>query len=292
MPPTHIALAVLCTMIWGLNFVVIKWGLVDFPPLLFAGLRFALASLPFLPFLRAPRAQWRTVVGVGLFMGVGQFGFLYSGIKFGMPAGLSSAVLQTQAFFTVILAILVIGERPRWQNLVGMVMAFAGVATIAGHLGEVPWLPFLMVICAAASWAVSNVIVRRAAPPDAFGLIVWSSAVATLPLLALSWMLEGSARLLGALAGPSWLELGSLAYIAFLSTNIGFSAWSHLLRKHPAALVAPFALMVPFWGIGSSALLLGEKLDTAKLIGAGLIVAGLAANSWPARKARALAAAD
>lgn len=284
MPPAHIALAVLCTMIWGLNFVVIKWGLQDFPPLLFAALRFALASLPFLPFVRMPRAQWYWVVGIGLFLGVGQFGFLYSGMNFGMPAGLSSTVLQTQVFFTVILAIAFIGERPRWRNLIGMALAFGGVAVIAGHLGDVPWGPFLMVISGAACWAISNVITRRAASPDAFSLIVWASLAAPLPLLLLSWALEGQAQIEAAMVGPSWRGLGSLAYIAFLSTNLAYGTWSLLLRKHPAASVAPFALMVPFWGIGSSALLLGERLDTAKLIGAGLIVAGLAANSWPTRK--------
>ena len=275
-------------MIWGLNFVVIKWGLADFPPLLFAALRFALASLPFLPFVRPPRTHWGWVVGVGLLLGVGQFGFLYSGMNFGMPAGLSSAVLQTQVFFTVIMAVAFIGERPRWQNLVGMTLAFVGVAVIAGHLGAVPWIPFLMVICGAACWAVSNVLTRRAASPDAFSLIVWASLAAPLPLLALSWALEGQARIESAITGPSWWGLGSLAYIAFLSTNLAYGTWSLLLRKHPAASVAPFALMVPFWGIGSSALLLGERLDTAKLIGAGLIVFGLAANAWPARKPRTL----
>jgi O-acetylserine/cysteine efflux transporter len=224
------------------------------------------------------------VVGVGLFLGVGQFGFLYSGMNFGMPAGLSSAVLQTQVFFTVMFAVAFIGERPRWQSLVGMMLAFAGVAVIAGHLGEVPWIPFLLVICAAASWAVSNVLTRKAASPDGFSLIVWASLVAPLPLLALSWSLEGRARIEAAIVDPSWLGLGSLAYIAFLSTNLGFGIWTVLLKKHPAASVAPFALMVPFWGIASSALLLGERLDAAKLAGAGLIVAGLAANSWPARR--------
>jgi O-acetylserine/cysteine efflux transporter len=286
MPPAHIALAVLCTVIWGLNFVVIKWGLVDFPPLLFAALRFMLASLPFLPFVKPPRTHWKWVVGIGVFLCVGQFGFLYAGMNYGMPAGLSSAVLQTQVFFTVIFAVAFIGERPRWQSLIGMALAFAGVAVIAGHLGGVPWGPFLMVISGAVCWAVSNVITRRAASPDAFGLIVWASLVAPVPLLALSWIIEGQSRIVAAIAGPSWLGLGSVVYIAFLSTNLAYGTWTLLLKKHPAASVAPFALMVPFWGIASSWLLLGERLDAAKLIGAGLIVAGVAANSWPMRGTR------
>ena len=284
MPPAHVALAILCTVIWGFNFVVIKWALLDYPPLLLTALRFVLASLPFLPFVRPPRAKWYWVVGVGLFLGVGQFGFLFTGMSLGMPAGLSSAVLQTQVFFTVMMAIALLGERPRWQSLVGMALAFSGVAVIAGHLGAVPPLPFVLVILGAVSWAVSNIITRKAASPDAFALIVWASAVAPLPLLALSWAIEGQGRILAAFAAPSWSGLGSLCYLAFASTNIAYGVWSFLLKKYPAAAVAPFTLMVPFWGIGSSAFLLGERLEAEKLIGAALIVAGVAANSWPGKR--------
>ena len=284
MSPRHIALAVLCTIIWGFNFVVIKWALVDFPPLLLTALRFVLASVPFLPFVRPPRAKWYWVVGVGLFLGVGQFGFLFTGMSLGMPAGLSSTVLQTQVFFTVVMAIALLGERPRWQSLLGMALAFGGVAVIAGHLGSVPAIPFAMVICAAISWAASNIVTRKASSPDAFALIVWASAVAPVPLFLLSWAVEGGPRIAAAFAGPSWLGLGSLAYLALLSTNLAYGSWSVLLKKYPAASVAPFTLMVPFWGISSSALLLGERLETEKLIGAALIVAGVAANSWPNRR--------
>jgi O-acetylserine/cysteine efflux transporter len=283
MLPAHVALAFLCTLIWGVNFVVIKWALVDFPPLLLTALRFLLASIPFLPFVKRPRTRWHWVVAIGLFLGVGQFGFLFTGMSLGMPAGLSSAVLQTQVFFTVMMAILFLGERPRWQSVLGMALAFGGVAVIAGHLGAVPALPFVMVICAAISWAASNIITRKAASPDAFALIVWASVVAPLPLLALSWAIEGQERIVAALAAPSWLGLGSLIFLAFMSTNLAYGTWSYLLKRYPAASVAPFTLMVPFWGIGSSAILLGERLDTSKLTGAALIVAGVAANAWPNR---------
>src|SRR5271170_4340091 len=115
MPPLHIALAVLCMLIWGVTFIAIKLGLDHFPPLTFAALRFALASLPFLPFYRSPGVAWRWIIGIGLFLGVGQFGLLFIGMKLGMPPGLTSAVVQTQAFFTVLFAIAFLKERPRWQ---------------------------------------------------------------------------------------------------------------------------------------------------------------------------------
>ena len=102
----HILLALLVTLIWGVNFVVIKVGLQDFPPLLFCALRFALAALPLL-LLRGPLPApgWR-IVQIGVLLGVVKFGLLFVGMHLGMPAGLSSLVLQSQVFFTVLIAAL------------------------------------------------------------------------------------------------------------------------------------------------------------------------------------------
>ena len=289
MPPIRIALVVLCTMIWGFNFVAIKIGLQSFPPLLFTAMRFALASLPFLLFVKPPDIRWPWVIAIGLFLGVLQFGFLFTGMALGMPPGLSSTMMQTQVFFTVILAVLLLGEKPRWQNLAGMALAFAGVLVIVGHLDEVPLMPFLMVIAGAASWAVSNILTRRAGASDAFRLIVRVSAVPPLPLLALSWAFEGQARMTAGFGTVDWFGIASLAFVAFAATNIAFGLWSWLLKRHPAATVAPFALLVPLWGVSSSMLIFGEQPGLAKAIGSALIVAGVAANSWPAKRLRAIA---
>ncbi len=159
----------------------IKWGVEAFPPLTFAALRFAFASLPFLLIYRSPGVAWKWIIGIGLFLGVGQFGLLFTGMKLGMPPGLTSAVVQTHAFFTVLFAIVFLKERPRWQNIAGLALAFVGVAVIAGNLGAVPLLPFLCVIGGAACWGVSNILTRQAGADDALRLIVWASLGAADP---------------------------------------------------------------------------------------------------------------
>ena len=284
MPPLHIAAAVLCTVIWGLNFIAAKFGLADFPPFLFTALRFALASVPFLAFTRPPDIPWRWTIIIGLFLGVGQFGMLFLGMTLGMPPGLSSTMMQTQPFFTMIFAAIFLAERPRWQNLAGLALAFAGVLVIAGHLGDVALLPFMMVIGAAAFWAATNVATRHARASDAWQLIVWVSAVAPLPMLALSWLFEGGARIEESFVNVTWLALGGLAFVAFAATNVAYGLWSWLLKRYPAATVAPYSLLVPIWGIGSAMLVFGEPVSHAKWIGIVLIVAGVAANSWPSRR--------
>ena len=280
----HIALAVLVALIWGFNFVAIKLGLGSMPPLLFSALRLVLAAAPFLPFYRSPGVAMKWVIGIGLALGVGQFGLLFTAMNLGMPAGLSSAVLQTQVFFTTLFAALTLGERPGIRQMAGVVIAFAGVLTIAGSLDFGALGPFLMVIAAAACWATSNILTRRAKAMDPMRLMVWVSLVPPLPLLALSWLFEGPERMESAFTGMTWVGFGSLAYIAFGATIVGYGLWSMLLKRYPAAVVAPFSLLVPLFGLSSGALILGEKPGPQKLAGAALIILGVAANSWPVRR--------
>src|SRR5690349_5845365 len=150
MRPRHVAIAVLIAAIWGVNFVVIDVGLASLPPLLFAGLRFVAAAVPAVLFVRRPAIPWHWFVIVGLPLGVGQFGLLFIGMHMGMPAGLSSLVLQTQALFAALLAAVMLRERPRRTQLAGMVVAFAGIALIGLSLGQGGPLPAFALCVAAA----------------------------------------------------------------------------------------------------------------------------------------------
>ena len=128
------ALAVI--VIWGLNFVVMKLGLQTLSPMVLGALRFMVASLPFLLFVRPPQLPWGYVVAYGLAQGLGQFGLLFLGLRWGMTAGMASVVMQTQAFFTVILAVSLLGERAKPMQWWGLVLAFAGLIVIAAGHGE------------------------------------------------------------------------------------------------------------------------------------------------------------
>ena len=276
MPPRHVALAVLIAVVWGVNFVVIHAGLQHFPPLLFSALRFTFVAIPAVFVVGRPRVPWRWVVAVGFSLGVASFGLLFVGIDQGMPAGLSTLVLQTQVIFTVAFAGLVLGERPRRAQILGAAIALAGLAVIAtDRASSSPVLPFLLVIAAAAAWGVSNVCTRIAQPPDGLALMVWASLVAPLPLLGLALAFEGPQQIGDALRGIDLGGIGALAYIVGPSTLFGFAAWSGLLRRYPAATVAPFTLLVPVFGIAAAALTLGERPSAPELGGAALVILGL-----------------
>ncbi|MDT0435982.1 MULTISPECIES: EamA family transporter [Streptomyces] len=280
MRPAHVALAVLVTAVWGVNFTVIEVGLGHFPPLLFSALRFLVAALPAVFFVGRPTVAWKWILSVGAALGVAKFGLLFVGMSAGMPAGLSSLVLQIQAVFTAAVAFAVLGERPSRVRLAGMLVALAGIGVAAVDEGASgPLGAFALVVAAAACWGVSNVLTRRAAPPDALNFMVWVSTVPVLPLLALSLLVEGQDRDRAALAALDWQGAGTVVYVAWVTTVFGFGAWGWLLRRHPASTVAPFSLLVPVFGMSSAALFLGEDVTPLRWCAAALLVGGVAVAS-------------
>lgn len=285
MPASHVAIGAAVAVIWGVNFIAIHVGEETFPPLLFVALRFTFVAFPAVLFVPRPRVALRYVIGFGLFLSGATQGLLFVSIHVGMPAGLASLVVQSQAIFTVALAALALGERPARRQLAGAAIAAAGIALIGVDRlgGRVPVLAVLLCIGAAASWGVGNVIVRVARPPDAVSIVVWSSLVPPLPLLALSLALEGAHRDGHAVSSASAGAIASLAFVVVAATIVGSGAWTWLLRHHPASKVAPFSLLVPVFGIASAWVALSERPGAVELIGAAVVLAGLSLVTFSLR---------
>ncbi len=284
MTPTDILIALGVVTIWGVNFVVIKIGLQDLPPILFTALRFLFAALPLVFFVKRPQTSIGLVLAYGMFQFALQFTLLFSGIKLGLPAGLASLVIQLQAFFTIGLAVLMLGERPKGMQLLGALVAFGGMALVAIHLeGKATLIGFVLVVLGGVCWAVANIVTKKMGQVNALSLVVWGALVATPPLLLASWLVEGGAAWQLAANNFSVKSLGTVLFQAYPNTIIGFGLWSMLMRKYPAATVAPFALLVPVAGMLSAALVLGEPLQWWKLAAGVLVLGGLALNLFGGR---------
>ncbi len=279
--PRDALIGMLIALAWGLNFVAIEQGLEDLPPLLFVGLRFLLAAVPMIFFIRAPGVATRAVVALGLLSGVGQFGFLFLGVAAGMPAGLSSVVLQVQMPFTVLLAALVLHERPGARQLVGLGLAIAGLVLIAARLGsDIPVGALLLVVVGGASWAGANVLARSIRPASPFSLLVYSSLVAGGCLLVLSLVFDGPHRDANAVQAMGARAVLSLLYIVVVATLAGYAAWYWLLGRYASSTVSAFPLLAPVAALSSTWLLLGETITAAQLAGSALVVGGVAFAIW------------
>jgi O-acetylserine/cysteine efflux transporter len=284
-----IGLATLVVAIWGFNFVVIKVGLKEIPPILLCALRFFLAAFPAVFFIKRPAVPFRSVMAFGLVMFASQFALLFSGMYAGTTASMASLVLQVHVFFTVALAVVFLAEQPSVWQIIGALTAFSGIGLVAAHTGgEISALGLILIGAAAASWGIGNLIAKKLGKVDMLAMVVWGSLVAWPPLLLLSYLLEQGSWSLEGMAHLSWPTIGAVGYIVYLSTLLGFAVWSWLLSHYPAATVAPFTLLVPVFGFTSSALALGEPLYPWKLAAAILIIAGLCINLTGARIAMRL----
>lgn len=278
-------LALLVVVVWGLNFVVIKVGLHNMPPLMLAGLRFLLVAFPAILFVARPKIPLSLLLGYGLTISFGQFAFLFSAIKFGMPAGLASLVLQAQAFFTIVLGAFAFGERLQGKQLVGIALAVFGVlvlieASLNGqHVGM---LGFMLTLAAALSWACGNIfnkkIMQHTSRSAVMSLVVWSALIPIVPFFLASWLLDGPTQMTHSLVEIDMTTILSLVYLAFVATIVGYGIWGSLLGRYETWRVAPLSLLVPVVGLASAVVLLDETLTGLQLLGALLIMAGLYIN--------------
>lgn len=288
LPLSHFLLALAVVSIWGTNFVVIKVALGDLPPLLFAALRFTLALVPAMFFLRRPAVGWGNLALYGLLIGVGQFGLLYIAMNGHISPGIASLVVQTQVFFTIGLSMRLNGERVRAFQWLALLLATGGVANILMHTdGTTTALGLALVLLASFSWAGGNMAAKRGQPESMLAYVVWSSAFAIPPLFALAFAFEGTDAIAASLRRADAATWAAVAWQSWGNTLFGYVAWGWLLARHPAATITPMALLVPVFGMGASALLLAEPLPAWKLLSAVLVMAGLALNLlWPRLRAR------
>ncbi|WP_353216226.1 EamA family transporter [Sandarakinorhabdus sp.] len=283
--PRALLLALAIVVVWGTNFVVIAFALHSLPPLLFAALRFAVVAFPLVFFVRRPDVPWRILAGYGLAIGAGQFGLLFIAINGYIAAGLASLLVQTQVVFTIAMAMIGSGERLRPLQAAALVLALAGVAVIGANTGgDATITGVLLVLGAAFAWSLGNMAQRAAGKVDMLAFIAWSSVFAVPPLAGLALWFEGWPAIRTALDGATPAIWAAVAWQAVGNSLFGYGAWGWLLARYPAASVAPLALLVPVFGMGSAALLLNESLPPWKLAAATLIVGGLGLNLLAARQ--------
>ncbi|MFZ6773635.1 EamA family transporter [Undibacterium sp. SXout7W] len=286
--PRHILTALIVVCLWGVNFVVIKIGLKGIPPFLMGALRFMLVAFPAILFLPRPKVPLKLLIAYALTISLGQFAFLFSAMAVGMPAGLASLVLQAQAFFTVGLSALVFGDKLRAGNLIGMLVASAGLLllgsnSIAATGSQVTVAGFILTICGAFSWASGNVINKKIGPTAVLSLVSWSALIPIIPFLLLSWLFEGGEMMVYSLQHMSLSSALTIVYLAGAATLIGYTLWGRLLSSLPTHMVAPLTLMVPVIGLSAAWILLGEALNTLQIVGALIVMTGLLINVFGTR---------
>jgi O-acetylserine/cysteine efflux transporter len=280
-------LAALVATAWGFNFVVIDWGMHGVPPLLFVAMRFTLVVFPAVLFVRRPDAPWRTVLAIGAFMSLGQFGLLYVSMAAGLSPGLAALVLQAQVIFTIVIAAGVLRELPSRGQVVGVAIGVGGLIVVAiGRGGNAPLSALVVCLLGALSWGIGNVLSRASGIQGGLGLTIWSGLVVPLPLLALSLLVDGPGTVASALVGLSWQSSVSTLYTAVLSSIVGYSIFNSLLSRYQSSAVVPWVLLAPVVAMGSAWALLDQRPNLAETVGGVLLIVGVLVTLRRARSAQ------
>jgi O-acetylserine/cysteine efflux transporter len=277
--------ALAIVVIWGVNFVFMKFGLRDFTAFQLGAGRYLLAVVPLVLVIRPPRLHWKWVVLYGLLQGVGQFGFLFTALMVGMTASLASVLMQTQVFFTALFGFVLLREKPGRPLQLGLMLAALGLACFGmnyvapGAASATTMWGFLLNLCSAAMWAASNIVARKAQQAsgsfNALGFVVWASLVPIVPFVLLSFWFDPPASRWHWM-DAAWSSWVAVAFLGWIATVAAYGMWTALLKRHPANRVAPFSLGVPVVGLAAGMLVLGETVSGWQWAGIVLVVAALA----------------
>lgn len=282
MSARDMVLAALTSVIWGLGFVAVKFGLESFSAPQLTAVRFLIACLPILLVPR-PKLPWISIALIGMTLFTGQFLLLFFAYTLGMPPGLASVTQQMQAFFTVLLAAVFLRDIPSLRQCVGMTIAFVGLALIGSTIGgDLKLTGLVLALAGAFSSAIGNVLVKRTANVPMFALVVWCSLIPPLPALIVSGVYDRHVGLLEAVFEASWLSLGAVVYLGVMGTILATATWANLLQRNSISVVAPFALLASCTGILSSAAIFREVFPPMRYAGMALILGGLAVTVLPA----------
>lgn len=271
----QIVCAVMVPLLWGYQFVVIKVGIVEFPPLFFLGLRFLAMALLLVPFVKKPaRQELSPVAAISVFLGGLNFGLFYVGLGLG-SGSISAVAYQLATPFTILLAWPLLAERPSLVTSSGVLLAFLGVVVLAAGPGlSANAIPILLVVGAALAFAVANVLTKRHGPFDPLMLTGWSSLFTVPQVMLMSFVLEdGQLTSLVTADERGWL---ALAYTVFIGGIVGFGLWFWLIARCTMGRVAPFGLLLPVFALISSVMFLDEHITPTLIVGALLAISGVA----------------
>ena len=276
-------------VVWGVNNAAAKVATEYLPPLMTGTLRFAIAAVCLAAFVRPPFPNWKSLLIIVCVGGPLHYGLLY--LAFWLASDVSPVTVATQMWipFTALFAFLLLGEHlSRWAIL-GLVIAFAGVAFMTGDPHAlVDWKAIVVGVAASAAWAMTTVIARRTTsipPLKMQGLL----ALFTLPSLALTSAFFETGQIEAARTAPPLVWI-CLAWAGVISSVLATSLVFWLVQRREAGRVTPYFLATPVVTILIGWLFLGDTLTVQILTGAALTMGGVGVVALAERGLRAGAA--
>ena len=270
----HLLIALLVPLTWGFGFALAKAGLDHFPPLLLMSMRFAIAAAVLVWFVPVPRNQWRNLTIIALVSATMQYGLTFSGLA-RIDATPAVLLVQSEVVMGILMAAIILKERPTLRQILGTALSLSGVLIIVGApslAGQM--IGVMLVLSGCAFWALGQVLIRRLGDVmGGFQLTAWIGMIAAPQMFVASLLFEGNPLpLVQAAPVEAWF---TVLYLGLVMTVIGYSAWYYVLARYPVAMVMPVLLLLPVSTILGAVTFLGERPDAWVLIGGAVVVTGV-----------------
>jgi O-acetylserine/cysteine efflux transporter len=266
-------LALLPPLLWAVAYTLAKPSVMHFPPLFMAAIAYALAAcLLFRPFRRF-QTSWWLLVGIATLGGAIQSGLIFIGLH-GVPASTAILVVQSQVPFAVLSAWVIGREKLNVWRSIGIVIALAGIAVVAGAPESIGAFSSLaLVVLGTLSWGISQALIRRFGQDDGNATMAAISIIAAPQLMILSLLMEHGQ--MTALRTATPFDWGGVVLLAVGGWAVAYSIWYGLMKRYRVDQVTPFALLMPPLGVVVSYIWLGEHISTDAILGAVVIMVGL-----------------
>lgn len=269
----HFFLILMVVAIWAFNNVAIKWALLELPPLFLTWMRFVVVAIVLIPFCRITRQQFPWLLILAFTFGFMHFSLLFLGMRY-TDAGTGAVVVQLGTPIAMLLAMFLLKERLSLVQLTGIMISLSGVVVLSGSPTIPAWWVLCLLLSSATGWAISNMIVKKSPPIKPLTLTGWISFLA-IPIVGFaSWTLES--HQITALMQAGWRGWFGILYSALASSIVAYSVWYWLLKKYNVNLIMPYSLLAPVLAVMMGVVVLGDSLNSFKIIGALLVIAGTA----------------
>ena len=264
-------LAFLTVCMWGSYFVIAKFGVAEFPPIIMCAIRVFFPIVFLTPFFYPSKKHIKglLLLSVGI---TSEIALTLLGLKY-IEGSITTIVFQLAVPFSALMAFLVFNEKLNKLQWSGMAVAFAGVVMIAETPSVESVLPVFLIAGSAFAWAVSNIIIKKMSAVSPLILVGWGAFFAFPQLLLLSFLFEDGQ--LDAIKTASITAWGAIAYIGIVSFILAQVFWYYLIGKYSVTKITPFLFFEPAIGLFLGYFLLSETLSWQKLLGCTLVVLGM-----------------
>ncbi len=279
------AVALAINLVWGLNIVFVKLSVTAIPPFTAALLRQSMVLLVCLPWLRIVPGRMRDLLALSVVIGGAFFAIVNLSLVVTDNVGALAIAGQLGAPFSLILAIVFLGERIGIVRVLGMALAMGGCGMLVfdpSAAKEVPGL--LLTVLASLLWAVGSLLQRRLIGVSIRTMYAWVGLGGVIVLGPLALMMESPVMTGGVAIPPA--AFGWIAFSALGSTLIGSGGMAWLLQRHPVTTVIPVTLGAPVIGVVASSIVFGNPLTPVMVLGGSIALAGVAIVTMRTASAR------